>query len=66
MRFRVYIEKEGVKFYYAGYMPKGGAPILCEDEAEAYKFKNRQFAENFQGVDERFSAKAGAKIEPAY
>ena len=64
MRFRLYIEKEGTKFYYVGYLPKGGAPILSEEPAEACKFDSRQNADNFMGSDERFSAKAGAKLEP--
>lgn len=64
MKFRVYIEREGKKFYYGGYLPNGGAPILTEDRETGHKFPNRTYAENFMGSDDRFSAKAGAKLEP--
>jgi hypothetical protein len=64
MKFRVYIEKDEAKFYYAGYQPNGGAPILTENKDTAYHFQNLPYAENFMAADERFSAKSGAKVEP--
>jgi hypothetical protein len=64
MRFRLYLEKEGTRIYYVGYLPKGGAPVMSEEPAEACKFDSRDNAENFMASDERFSSKAGAKLEP--
>jgi len=64
MRFRLYKEKEGIRFYYVGYLPKGGAPIMSEEPVEACKFESRENADNFMASDERFSAASGAKLEP--
>jgi hypothetical protein len=64
MRFRLYSEKEGIKFYYVGYLPNGGGLIVSENKDEAFQFETKQNAENLMGADERLSAKAGAKIEP--
>ena len=64
MKFRVYTEKEGIKFYYVGYLPNGGGLIVSEEAKEAFQFESKQNAENLMNADERFSAKAGAKLEP--